>query len=261
MITLRMVLKFGGTSLMDTDRIRVAAARAAERAAAGVQVVVVVSAMGHTTDAIVENMRAIAPAGGSPREEDMCLCAGEQISAGLMALALQSLGREAVSLTGWQAGILTDDCHGSARILGLSNERICRELEQGRIVVVAGFQGVTADGQITTLGRGGSDTTAVALAAFLEAALCRIYTDVDGVYDRDPRVFPEAKKYACIGYGPMLALARQGAQVLHDRCVELGQAYGVPIQVLSSFRPGPGTYVTDLTEPLLTDLIKDIPKG
>ena len=242
---MRMVLKFGGTSLADTDRIRVAAARAIALAETGTQVVVVVSAMGHTTDAIVENLRAIAPLGGDPREADLCLCAGEQISAGLMALALQSLGTEAVSLTGYQAGILTDGCHGSARILGLSNDRISRELEQGKIVVVAGFQGVTADGQLTTLGRGGSDTTAVALAALLGAKLCRIYTDVDGVYDRDPRAFPEAIKYKVIGYAPMLDLARQGAQVLHDRCVELGKQYGVKIRVLSSFRPGEGTLVTD----------------
>ena len=176
-----------------------------------------------------------------------------------MALALQGMGREAVSLTGWQAGLLTDDGHGNARILGLCNDRIEKELEKGRIVVVTGFQGVTKEGEITTLGRGGSDTTAVALAAFLKARLCRIYTDVDGVYDRDPRIFADAQKYERIGYDAMLTLAREGAQVLHDRCVELAQQYGVPVQVLSSFRPGPGTFVTDLTKPLLTELLKDIP--
>ena len=254
-----MVLKFGGTSLMDADRICMAAGRAAALAASGVQVVVVVSAMGHTTDGIVAHIRAIASDGADLRESDLCLSAGEQISAGLMALALQKLGREAVSLTGTQAGILTDGHHGNARILGLCNDRIQRELEKGKVVVVTGFQGAAETGEITTLGRGGSDTTAVALAALLGARLCRIYTDVDGVYDRDPRVFPEAKKYTRIGYGPMLALARQGAQVLHDRCVEWAEKYGVTVQVLSSFRPGPGTYVTDLTEPLLTELLKDIP--
>jgi aspartate kinase len=199
--------------------------------------------MGHTTDAIVENMRAIAPAGGSPREEDLCLCAGEQISAGLMALALQSLGREAASLTGWQAGILTDGCHGSARILGLSNDRICRELEQGRIVVVAGFQGVTADGQITTLGRGGSDTTAVALAAYLRSDRCQIFTDVDGVYDRDPRIFMDAVRFERIGYEQMMSLIENGAQVLHDRSVKLAQERGITVEVLSAFTGQPGTIV------------------
>ena len=150
-----------------------------------------------------------------------------------------------MSLTGWQAGIETDGIHGNAKICRISTERILRELDAGKIVVVAGFQGVDPGGDITTLGRGGSDTTAVALAAFLKAGLCRIYTDVDGVYDKDPRQYPDAVKFIKIGYADMLHLARQGAQVLHDRCVELAQQYGVPVQVLSSFRPGPGTMVMD----------------
>ncbi len=244
---LRIVQKFGGTSLQDPDRILAAARRAVAQAQTGDQVVVVVSAMGHTTDRILALTEAVSPA-PAPREVDVCLTAGEQLSAGLMALAIGRCGGKAVSLTGIQAGLLTDDTHGDARIRGLGNDRIQRELEAGNIVVVAGFQGVNAAGDITTLGRGGSDTTAVALAAFLGARLCQIYTDVDGVYDRDPRKDPHAKRFARIGYDAMLTLAREGAQVLHDRCVELGKAYKVPIQVLSSFRPGAGTLVTDVQE-------------
>jgi len=241
---LLIVQKFGGTSLMDSDRILRAAQRAIQKKEQGYQVVVVVSAQGHTTDRLVSEVYAVSSA-PSLREMDVCLSAGEQISAGLMAMAIRSLGHDAVSLTGWQAGIRTDDTHGNATVTGLCNDRIRQELDSGRIVVVAGFQGINAAGDITTLGRGGSDTTAVALAAFLKADLCQIYTDVDGVYDRDPRKFPDAVKYSQIGYDDMLTLARQGAQVLHDRCVELGKRYRVPIQVLSSFRPGPGTMVTD----------------
>ena len=239
---MRIVLKFGGTSLMDHEKVLRAAARAAELAQQGAQVVVVVSAWGHTTDALLQQA---APFPENRRERDALLAAGEQMSAALMAMALQSLGCAAVSLTGIQAGILTDGDHGNAGILALCGDRIGRELAKGNAVVVAGFQGVDAEGDITTLGRGGSDTTAVALAALLGADVCRIYTDVDGVYDKDPRLFPDAVRYEQIGYDAMLALAKSGAQVLHDRCVEWGKRYGVPIHVLSSFRPGPGTVVTD----------------
>lgn len=239
---MRIVLKFGGTSLMDHEKVLRAAARAAELAQQGAQVVVVVSAWGHTTDALLQQA---APFPENRRERDALLAAGEQMSAALMAMALQSLGCAAVSLTGIQAGILTDGDHGNAGILALCGDRIGRELTKGNAVVVAGFQGVDAEGNITTLGRGGSDTTAVALAALLGADVCRIYTDVDGVYDKDPRLFPDAVRYDRIGYDAMLALAKSGAQVLHDRCVEWGKRYGVPIHVLSSFRPGPGTVVTD----------------
>ena len=239
---MRIVLKFGGTSLMDHERVLRAAARAAELAQQGAQVVVVVSAWGHTTDALLQQA---APFPENRRERDALLAAGEQMSAALMAMALQSLGCAAVSLTGIQAGILTDGDHGNAGILALCGDRIGRELAKGNAVVVAGFQGVDAEGDITTLGRGGSDTTAVALAALLRADVCRIYTDVDGVYDKDPRLHPDAVRYDRIGYDAMLALAKSGAQVLHDRCVEWGKRYGVPIHVLSSFRPGPGTVVTD----------------
>ena len=239
---MRIVLKFGDTSLMDHERVLRAAARAAELAQQGSQVVVVVSAWGHTTDALLQQA---APFPENRRERDALLAAGEQMSAALMAMALQSLGCAAVSLTGIQAGILTDGDHGNAGILALCGDRIGRELAKGNAVVVAGFQGVDAEGDITTLGRGGSDTTAVALAALLGADVCRIYTDVDGVYDKDPRLHPDAVHYDRIGYDAMLALAKSGAQVLHDRCVEWGKRYGVPIHVLSSFRPGPGTVVTD----------------
>ena len=239
-----IVQKYGGTSLMDAQRIRTAAQRAADVVSAGDQVVVVVSAQGKTTDQLVKNARDMIDQ-PSAREMDAYLASGEQMSAGLMAMMLQSLGQKAISLTGWQAGLLTDGTHGNARVVGLTNDRIKEELTRGNIVVVAGFQGIDASGDITTLGRGGSDTTAVALAALLGADLCRIYTDVDGVYDKDPRVFPDAVKYDRISYRDMLDLARGGAQVLHDRSVELAMQYRVPVQVLSSFRPGPGTMVID----------------
>ena len=239
-----IVQKYGGTSLMDADRIRTAARRAMEAAAGGNQIVVVVSAQGKTTDQLVHNARDLANQ-PSQREMDAYLAAGEQMSAALMAMTLESMGAKAISLTGWQAGLLTDGTHGNARVQTLGNNRVREELERGNIVVVAGFQGINEAGDMTTLGRGGSDTTAVALAAFLKADLCRIYTDVDGVYDKDPRKFPDAVKFDRIGYEAMLALAKSGAQVLHDRSVELAMQYRIPIQVLSSFRPGPGTMVID----------------
>ena len=252
------VLKFGGTSLADGRRILAAARRAAALRNRGLQVVVVVSAQGHTTDVLAEQVATICP-DAPAKLTDPYLAAGEQLSAGLMALALHSMGQAAVPLPGWQAGLLTDETHGNAQVLALGSDRIRRELDVGRIVVVAGFPGVSRSGDITTLGRGGSDTTAVALAAFLKARLCRIYTDVDGVYDRDPRLFSDAVKYTRIGYDDMLELARQGAQVLHDRCVELGREYGVPIQVVSSFRSGNGTLVSDGSDTLLPELLRDIP--
>ena len=239
-----VVQKYGGSSLDGEARVRAAARRVTSLAQQGVQVVVVVSAQGDTTDHLITKAKEINTR-GSQREMDAYLASGEQMSAGLMTMAIQTLGQPAVSLTGWQAGLLTDGVHGNAKVKGLSNDRIRRELDKGNIVVVTGFQGIDQSGDITTLGRGGSDTTAVALAAFLQADLCRIYTDVDGVYDKDPRKHPDAVRYERIGYGPMLTLARQGAQVLHDRCVELAMEYKVPIQVLSSFRPGPGTMVVD----------------
>lgn len=240
-----IVQKFGGSSLADPARICRAAMRAIHAAEGGTQVVVVVSAQGDTTDHLISAAAAVTDM-PSQRELDAYLAAGEQLSAGLMAMALEKMGHRAISLAGWQAGLLTDDNHGDARVKKLTNDRISRELAKGKIVVVTGFQGVSHSGDVTTLGRGGSDTTAVALAAFLGAKQCQIYTDVDGVYDRDPRIFSDAVRYDEIDYDDMLRLARQGAQVLHDRCVELAKEYGVQIQVLSSFRSGPGTIVKAL---------------
>lgn len=241
---MRIVMKFGGTSLADGEKIRNAARKVLELAETGNEVAVVVSAQGHTTDALVEQATSIAP-GASAREMDAYLAAGEQMSAALMAMTLEELGHPAVSLTGWQAGIVTDDAYGNARILGLEGRRILREWERGRIAVVAGFQGLSPLGDVTTLGRGGSDTTAVALAAFLRADLCQIYTDVDGVYDKDPRRHPDAVRFDRIGYEEMLELVAEGAQVLHDRSVIMAREHGVRIRVLSAFRPGPGTMVAD----------------
>ena len=234
-----IVQKYGGSSLADAGRVRKAAQRVAELVRQGERLVVVVSAQGDTTDLLLEKLTADPV----PRELDAYLSAGEQLSAALMAMALQEQGVSTVSLSGWQAGLLTDDNHTDARVLGLCNDRILRELDQGNTVVVTGFQGINARGDITTLGRGGSDTTAVALAAFLKADRCMIYTDVDGIYDRDPRKDPQAVRFDTIGYDAMLKLARGGAQVLHDRCVELARDHGVIIHVLSSFRPGEGTVV------------------
>jgi aspartate kinase len=243
-IILLIVQKYGGSSLADAQRIRRAAQRVAALVKEGHKLIVVVSAQGDTTDLLLQQVPSITTS-PSPRELDAYLSSGEQMSAALMAMALEELDIPAVSLAGWQAGLMTDSIHSDARVRGLRGNRIRQELELGNTVVVTGFQGVDAAGDITTLGRGGSDTTAVALAAFLNADRCMIYTDVDGIYDRDPRKFPDAVRYDRIGYEPMLALARQGAQVLHDRCVELAQQYQVPIQVLSSFRPGAGTIVMD----------------
>ena len=241
-----IVQKFGGSSLSDAKRIHRAAQRAIHAANEGNQVIVVVSAQGDTTDHLVSTAAAVSGA-PSQREMDAYLASGEQMSACLMAMSIQNQNQDAISLTGWQAGILTEDVHGDAHVLKLTNDRIRQELEKGKIVVVTGFQGIDSQGNMTTLGRGGSDTTAVALAAFLQADVCRIYTDVDGVYDRDPRIFPDAVRYDEIDYDAMLTLARQGAQVLHDRCVELAKLHHVQIQVLSSFRPGKGTMVKALS--------------
>ena len=239
---MRIVQKYGGTSLEDADKILAAARRVARLAQQGAQMIVVVSAQGQTTDELIAAAAAVN-ARGSLREMDAYMAAGEQQSAGLMAMAIGSLGIPAVSLTGWQAGIVTDGNHGNARILGLRGSRIQEELERGKIVVVAGFQGICPNGDITTLGRGGSDTTAVALAAFLKANVCQIYTDVDGVYDRDPRRDPGATRFGRISYDRMLRLIENGAQVLHGPCVELAREHGLTIEVLSAFTGAPGTLV------------------
>jgi aspartate kinase len=221
-----------------------AARRAVELARQGIQVVLVVSAQGHTTDEMIEKARQVNRRGGK-REMDAYLSAGEQMSAALMAMAIGALGHPAVSLTGAQAGIHTDNVYANARITDVDVRRIRRELDAGKIVVAAGFQGVNAYGDVTTLGRGGSDTTAVALAAWLKADKCQIFTDVDGVYDRDPRMYPDARRFDRIGYEKMLDLIENGAQVLHDRSVELARDHGIRVEVLSAFADTPGTIVGD----------------
>ena len=237
-----IVQKYGGTSLENRERIESAARRMADLARQGHRVVAVVSAQGDTTDMLIEKASEVNRR-GSQREMDAYLAAGEQMSAGLMTMAIGALGYPAVSLTGWQAGIQTDGVHGNARILDIDTRRIREELEKGKIVVVAGFQGLDPAGDITTLGRGGSDTTAVALAAWLKAEKCQIFTDVDGVYDRDPRLYPDAIRFGRISYEQMMALIENGAQVLHDRSVELARKYAIPVEVLSAFTGAPGTIV------------------
>ncbi len=239
---MRIVMKFGGSSLADTGKILAAAKRVAALHRQGIQVIVVVSAQGDTTDDLLDKAAAIT-AHPSRRELDSLLSCGEQMSAALMAMALHSLDCPAVSLTGAQAGLRTGSNYGDAQIRFLCNDRMEQELKRGNILVVAGFQGVTELGEITTLGRGGSDTTAVALAALLKADRCRIYTDVDGVYDRDPRKHANAVRFHRIGYDRMEQLIQGGAQVLHDRSVQLARRHKIPIEVLSSFTGGPGTIV------------------
>src|SRR5207302_1323833 len=220
-----------------------AAARRALRAKqAGNQVIVVVSARGDTTDELVSLAREISDQPPA-REMDMLLATGEQISIALMAMAIQSLGQPAISFTGAQIGIVTDSYHTKARIKNISTQRMRQALSEGKIVIVAGFQGIDENYNITTLGRGGSDTTAVALAAVLGADACEIYTDVDGVYTTDPRVVPEARKIERISYDEMLELASLGAGVMHSRSIEFAKKYGVPIHVRSSFSDAPGTWI------------------
>jgi aspartate kinase len=237
-----LVQKFGGTSVADSDKILAAARRATRAHQAGNQVLVVVSARGHTTDELIALAREISehpPA----REMDMLLSTGEQVSVALMAMAIQEMGVPSVSFTGAQVGIVTDSFHTKARIRNISTERMAQALAEGKIVIVAGFQGVDEHYNITTLGRGGSDTTAVALAAVLGANACEIYTDVDGVYTTDPRVVPEARKIDRISYDEMLELASLGAGVMHSRSIEFAKKFGVPIHVRSSFSDAPGTWI------------------
>ena len=237
-----IVQKYGGTSIGDTARLQAAARRVAMLARQGMQVVVVVSAQGDTTDEMIEKAVQVNRRGAA-REMDAYLASGEQMSASLMAMAIGALGCAAVSLCGWQAGIQTDGVHANAKIIRVDTERIRRELDSGNVVVVAGFQGVAENGDITTLGRGGSDTTAVALAAYLKADRCQIFTDVDGVYDRDPRQYPDAIRFGRISYEKMLRLIENGAQVLHDRSVKLAREHKIPVEVLSAFTGAPGTIV------------------
>ncbi len=236
------VQKFGGTSLATAERIHRAARRAIRARREGLDVVMVVSAIGGTTDKLVALAQEISPR--PPRREmDMLLTTGEQVSIALMAMAIDTAGLQAISLTGGQLGLVTDSVHTHARIQRISKDRICRELTAGNIVIVAGFQGIDENGEITTLGRGASDTTATALAAVLGADICEIYTDVDGVYTSDPRLVPQARKLDYVGYDEMLELAGAGAKVMHSRAIEFAKKHSVPVHVRSSLTDVPGTMI------------------
>ena len=237
-----IVQKYGGTSVADAERIKNVAGRIARTKDEGNQVVVVASAMGDTTDELIKLADQLSEKPNS-REMDVLLSTGEVVTTTLLAMALHSMGYPAISLSGAQAGIRTDSAYRRARILKIEPKRVVRELEKGNIVIVAGFQGITEDMDVTTLGRGGSDTTAVALAASLKAKECQIYTDVEGVYSADPRLVPEAKPLAEIHYEEMLELATYGANVMHPRGVELGELFNIPILVASSFNEKPGTLI------------------
>ncbi len=246
-----VVQKYGGSSVGDAERIRRVAERIVDRKKAGDDVVVVVSAMGDTTDELLDLAKQVAPVPPA-REMDMLLTSGERISNALVAMAIHTLGAEARSFTGSQAGVITDSSHGKARIIDVTPGRVRSALDEGAIVLVAGFQGVSQDSKdITTLGRGGSDTTAVALAAALHADVCEIYTDVDGVFSADPRIVPDARRLENVSYEEMLEMAACGTKVLMLRCVEYARRYNVPVHVRSSYSTNPGTVVSGS--------IKDIP--
>ena len=238
-----VIQKYGGTSVGSIERIRVVAERVAAAHEAGNHVIVVLSAMSGQTDRLTDMAHEIT-ANPSDREMDMLLATGEQVTIALLAMALQHMGHPAISMTGSQANILTDMAHTKARIMEIPTDRLLGELKKGKILIVAGFQGVTTNGDITTLGRGGSDTSAVALAATLKADVCEIYTDVDGVFTTDPNIVPEARKIDRISYEAMLEMASLGAKVLQIRSVEFAMKYGVTIHVRSSFNENPGTIVT-----------------
>ena len=242
-----IVQKFGGSSVADADKIFNVARRVTNTYKEGNEVVVVVSAMGDTTDDLIEKANEINP-NASKREMDMLLSTGEQITISLLAMAIEKMGFPVVSLTGWQIGMHTDSSYSNARIKTVDTERMQLELDKKRIVIVAGFQGINKNDDITTLGRGGSDTTAVALAAVLHADLCEIYTDVDGVYSADPRIVKNAKKMESISYDEMLELASLGANVLHNRSVEMAKKYNVKLAVRSSFTENEGTYVREVKD-------------
>ncbi|WP_020400556.1 aspartate kinase [Kordiimonas gwangyangensis] len=253
----RIVKKFGGTSVGDIDRIRNVASRVAKAVADGHEIVVVVSAMSGTTNQLVEYCRAAAPLHDA-REYDTVVAAGEQITVGLLSICLQEMGVPARSFLGWQVPIRTNDVHGAARIEEIDTTALDACLRGGRVAVVAGFQGIADDGRITTLGRGGSDTSAVALAAALKAERCDIYTDVDGVYTTDPRIVPRARKLDKITYEEMLEMASLGAKVLQTRSVALAMKHGVRTQVLSSFEDKPGTLVVGEDEIVEQEVVSGI---
>ena len=245
-----LVMKFGGTSVADPGKIKDVARRLVEARAAGNRVVAVLSAMGDSTDSLVRLAYDVSPR-PKPRELDMLISVGERISCALAAMAIHDLGAEAISLTGSQAGIVTDTVHGRAKIVDVRARRIHEALDQDRIVLVAGFQGVSTDFDITTLGRGGSDTTAVALAAALGAEACEIYTDVEGVFTADPRLVPEARKLHAVSYEEMLEMAASGARVLQVRSVEVARNHHVKLHVRSTFSAADGTWIREEDERML----------
>jgi aspartate kinase len=253
----RIVQKFGGTSVADIDRIRAVAQRVKRSVDAGDEVAVVVSAMAGTTNQLVEWTREISPMHDA-REYDVVVSAGEQITVGLMAMALQNIGVDARSWLGWQIPMVTDDVHGRARIEDVKADEIVRRFGQGQVAVMAGFQGIASDNRITTLGRGGSDTSAVALAAAIDADRCDIFTDVDGIYTSDPRIVTRARKLDRITYEEMLEMASLGAKVLQTRSVELAMNHRVRLQVLSSFIDAPGTLVVDEEEIVEQEIVSGI---
>jgi aspartate kinase len=253
----RIVMKFGGTSVADLDRIRNVAGRVKREVEAGHEVAVVVSAMAGVTNQLVGWCQSLAPLHDA-REYDAVVATGEQVTAGLTAIALQEIGVEARSWQGWQIPLRTDDAHGRARIERIEGSELVRRLRAGQVPVVAGFQGIGPNNRVTTLGRGGSDTSAVALAAALHADRCDIYTDVDGVYTTDPRIVPKARKLDKISYEEMLELASVGAKVLQTRSVELAMKERVRVQVLSSFRDVPGTLVVDEDEIVEKEIVSGI---
>ena len=254
-----IVQKFGGTSVADTDRLRNVAKIITDTYKAGNQVVAVLSAQGDTTDDLIAMAGKVNP-NASNREMDMLLSTGEQISVSLCAMAIEALGCPVISLTGWQAGMFTNTVSRNARIKRVDTERIEAELNQRKIVIVTGFQGINRNQDITTLGRGGSDTSAVALAAALDAELCQIYTDVDGVYTADPRTVKGARKLDEVTYNEMLELATLGAQVLHNRSVEMAKKYNVRLEVLSSFTGHPGTKVKGVVKRMEKSYISSVAK-
>jgi aspartate kinase len=245
-----LVLKFGGTSVADPEKIRRVAARLVAAKRAGGRVVGVVSAMGQHTDELVALAREVSPR-PEPRELDMLISVGERVSCALVAMAISDLDQQAISLTGSQAGIVTDTVHGKAKIVEVRGARIHQALDEDKIVLVAGFQGVSTEFNITTLGRGGSDTTAVALAAALNAEACEIYTDVDGVFTADPRIVPDARKLHAVSYEEMLEMAASGARVLALRSVEFARNHGVKLHVRSTFTEETGTWITEEDERML----------
>lgn len=252
-------MKFGGTSVKDAERIRNVAGIVTDSYKKGNNVVVVVSAQGDTTDDLIAKAEEISK-NPTNREMDMLLAAGEEISASLLAMAIQEMGYPAISLTGWQAGFLTSSAHSQARIRQVYPDRIRREIDQKKIVVVCGFQGLSRYDDITTLGRGGSDTSAVAIAASMHADLCQIYTDVEGVFTADPRKVPNAMKLPEISYDEMLELATLGAQVLNNRSVEMAKKYNIELEVLSSYTKAPGTIVKEkvkMEKMLISGVAKD----